>query len=167
MKIRQGFVSNSSSSSFIVAFPKDMEKTDAAVHQYLFGDNFGAITAYDWIGTFGTAEIAAQVAQDLREQEANVADNITEALGGHLPGAPDFDNFRKRRPDGNGYDYDWPAYEKASEEFRAKMAEKIQKEFEGKDVYTFEYSDNDGNFFCTMEHGGIFDNVPHMRVSNH
>ena len=166
MKIRQGFVSNSSSSSFIVAFPKDMEISSDAVQSYLFGEET-AITAYDWIGTFGTKEIADQVTRDMRAQTPNVDEQIAEALGGHLPGAPNYESFRKRKPDGKGYDYDWDAYEKASSEHRAVMAEKIKAEFQGMDVYTFEYSDNDGNFFCTMEHGGIFDNVPHMRVSNH
>lgn len=166
MKIRQGFVSNSSSSSFIVAFPKGMEISSDNVQNYLFAGQ-EAITAYDWIGTFTAKEIAEQVTRDMRAQTPNVDEQIAEALGGHLPGAPNFDSFRKRSADGKGYDYDWDAYEKASSAHRAIMAEKIKSEFEGMDVYTFEYSDNDGNFYCTMEHGGIFDNVPHMRVSNH
>jgi hypothetical protein len=90
-----------------------------------------------------------------------------EALGGHIAGAPDMDQFRKRRADGPGYDYDWDAYSKSSDEFREKMAEKIKAEFAEMNLFTFEYSDNDGNFFCTMEHGGVFDNVPHVRISNH
>lgn len=167
MKIRQGFVSNSSSSSFIVAFPKDMEVTSDNVHNHLFGPAFSSITAYDWIGTFSTKEIADQVTRDIREQKPNVDEQIAEALGGHLPGSPDMDRFRVRKADGKGYDYDWDAYTAANAAFRAQMAEKIKKEFAGQDVYTFEYSDNDGSFMCTMEHGGIFDNVPHMRISNH
>lgn len=167
MKIRQGFVSNSSSSSFIVAFPKGMEVTSENVHNHLFGPAFSAITAYDWIGTFSTKEIADQVAQDMRGQTPNVDENITEALGGHIPGSPDMDRFKTRKPDGKGYDYDWDAYSAARDAFRLKMAENVKKEFAGQDIYTFEYSDNDGNFMCTMEHGGIFDNVPHMQISNH
>lgn len=166
MKIRQGFVSNSSSSSFIVAFPKDIEKTEMSIHKYLFGEKFGVLCPYEWHEAVSTGQAAAEVLKDMLAQEANNQENIIEALGGHLPGAPDFDHFRKRKPDG-GYDYDWEAYSKASEEHRARMAEKIKAEFEGKDVYTFEYSDNDGSFYVTMEHGGVFDNVPHMRVSNH
>ena len=166
MKIRGGFVSNSSSSSFIVAFPKDMEISSDNVQNYLFAGQEN-ITAYDWIGTFTAKEIADQVTRDMRAQTPNNDEAISEALGGHLPGSPNFDNFRKRAADGKGYDYDWDAYEKASSAHRAKMAEKIKAEFEGMDVYTFEYSDNDGNFYCTMVHGGIFDNVPNMRISNH
>ena len=166
MKIRQGFVSNSSSSSFIVAFPKGMEISSDNVQNYLFADQ-ESITAFDWIGTFSSKEIAEQVTRDMKAQTPNAAEYINEALTGHLPGAPDYESFRKRGADGKVNDYDWDAYDKASEKHRAAMAEKIKSEFEGMDIYTFKYSDNDGNFFCTMEHGGIFDNVPHMKVSNH
>ena len=166
MKVRKGFVSNSSSSSFIVAFPKDMEVSSDSVQNYMFnGQEF--VTAYDWIGTFGAKEIADRVVRDMRDQKPNDAEAIIEAMGGHLPGSPSLDRFRVRKEDGKGFDYDCEAYEKASSEFRAQMLEKLKKEFEGMDIFTFEYSDNDGNFFCTMEHGGIFDNVPHLRISNH
>ena len=33
--------------------------------------------------------------------------------------------------------------------------------------YRFHYADEDGGFWCVMEHGGIFDNVPHERTSHH
>ena len=36
MKIRSGFVSNSSSASFIIAFPKDMDLVGRKLHDYLF-----------------------------------------------------------------------------------------------------------------------------------
>ena len=37
----------------------------------------------------------------------------------------------------------------------------------GKDVYIFEFSDNDSKEGCILEHGGTFDRVPHERISNH
>lgn len=166
MKIRQGFVSNSSSSSFIVAFPRNLEISTDSVKEYLFKDKT-AICAYDWHGTFSTEQIAEQVANDMSKQTPNDDKEIQEAMGGHLPGAPNYEAFRVRKADGKGYDYDWDAYEKANTEFSNKMAEKIKQEFGEMNIFTFEYSDNDGSFFCTMEHGGIFDGVPHLRVSNH
>ena len=137
-----------------------------AVKNYLLHGQ-EAICVYDWIGTFSANEIAEQVFKDMSAQTPNVNEQILEALGGHIAGAPNMDQFRKHREDGKGYDYDWDAYDKASDEFREKMAEKIKAEFAEMDLFTFEYSDNDGNFFCTMEHGGVFDNVPHVRISNH
>ena len=137
-----------------------------AVKNYLMPDQ-EAICVYDWIGTFSASDIANQVFKDMSAQTPNVNEQILEALGGHIAGAPNMDQFRKHREDGKGYDYDWDAYDKASDEFREKMAEKIKAEFAEMNLFTFEYSDNDGNFFCTMEHGGVFDNVPHVRISNH
>lgn len=166
MKIRQGFVSNSSSSSFIVAFPRDFQISSDSVQSYLFAGQ-QSIVAYDWIGTFDTKQIADVVTSDMRAQTPNNHEAITEALGGHLPGAPSYEAFRKKKENGTGYDYDWTAYEEASSKYREVIASKIKTEFEGMDIYTFEYSDNDGNLYCTMEHGGIFDNVPNMRISNH
>lgn len=34
-------------------------------------------------------------------------------------------------------------------------------------VVSFEFSDNDGDFMAHMEHGDIFRNVPHTRISRH
>jgi len=54
---------------------------------------------------------------------------------------------------------------------RSKLAKIDAKKFmddnAGKSIYIFEYSDNDGEFECTMEHGGIFQNLPNIVVSHH
>ena len=34
-------------------------------------------------------------------------------------------------------------------------------------VFTFEFSDNDGNIFSVLEHGNTFVNLPHIKVSRH
>lgn len=34
-------------------------------------------------------------------------------------------------------------------------------------IFSVSYSDNDGEFMSYMEHGGIFDNVNHIRISHH
>ena len=38
MKIRTGFVANSSSASFVIAFPKDLDLVGRKLHDYLFPD---------------------------------------------------------------------------------------------------------------------------------
>ena len=164
MKVRQGFVSNSSSSSFIVAFPKDFEITSKNVRQYLFSDR-EYVSAYG--DAYGTDHVADQVTRDLRAQEPNREEALCEALEGHDPNGPDINDFRVKRKDGPGSTYDWVAYNKAREEHTKKVIEKFKAEYAGMNLYVFEYSDNDGDFYCTMEHGDIFGAVPSITISNH
>lgn len=164
MKVRQGFVSNSSSSSFIVAFPKDFEITSDNVRQYLFG-NQEDVFAYH--GVFSTEHVADQVTRDMLAQTPNDEDVIKENLGGHDPDGPDLYEFKRKREGSPGYEYDWDAYTKASDEHRQKVFDRLKTEHADMNLFVFEYSDNDGDFFCTMEHGGIFNKVPGIRISNH
>lgn len=52
-----------------------------------------------------------------------------------------------------------------------KIAKKDVKNFladnKGKFVFTVSYSDNDGSTGCTLEHGDIFRNAPHITINNH
>lgn len=34
-------------------------------------------------------------------------------------------------------------------------------------IYVFEYSDDDGDYFAEMEHGEIFKKLPHIRINKH
>ena len=74
MKIRQGFVSNSSSSSFLVMFPKEM-KSKEEVHNALFpnGKEF-SISSYNWQGDdfiYSSEQISNQVWSDIKNQDPN------------------------------------------------------------------------------------------------
>lgn len=163
-------MSNSSSSSFVVAFPENV-KTTEEVKKYLFGD-LEHVEYYDY-GT-STLEAAKCIADDMKGQRGGKK-RIQDALrGGYQHGAPDFENFRipdpsnpqKRKWD---LEIDWKAYEKATKAFEKELYENFMKQVpEGYKVYTFHYSDNDGAFFCTMEHGDVFDAAAvHLRISHH
>jgi hypothetical protein len=56
-------------------------------------------------------------------------------------------------------------------ELQEKIAEEDAQNFlddnKGKFIFIISYSDNDGTQGCTMEHGNIFRNVPHVRISQH
>jgi len=66
MKTRNGFVSNSSSSSFIVVFPKK-PTTEKQVHKLLFNGSEGSLNT-DYYDSKPYADIAAQVFNDLKKK---------------------------------------------------------------------------------------------------
>lgn len=158
MKIRQGFVSNSSSSSFIVAFPKDMEVTKEAIKDYVFGDK-KYIHYYDY--SIDTDTAAERILEQMKDQKPSDLKNITDNCHGWVEGYPELDNFRTM----DNHKIDWVAYSRATDEHRAKFVAQLITNLEGKDVYAFEFSDNEGD--AALEHGGTFDRVPHERISNH
>ena len=75
MKIRTGFVSNSSSSSFVVFFSKKPE-TAEEMKKLLYGDLKRKAT-YDWMdGVFDTIELATVVFNDLKNKKPATYDEI-------------------------------------------------------------------------------------------
>jgi hypothetical protein len=82
MKIRNGFVSNSSSSSFIVAF-KRLPETVEELKEMLFGDN-NFVSFYDEKAS--ALEVASRVFNDLAKQakDLSVSEVIDRAASGVL-----------------------------------------------------------------------------------
>lgn len=71
MKTRNGFVSNSSSSSFVVAFPKKPENEEE-VYQMMFNGKDGLINPYpEFYTTMTHREIASRVFEDLQLDQNN------------------------------------------------------------------------------------------------
>lgn len=171
MKVRSGFVSNSSSSSFVVAFPKGIDPNDVdAIHQYLYGKaGQTLITTSYGEGGLSTTRAAELIAEDMQRTPPNNPDNISDAFSGWLPGAPEFNDFfdyRTKMSDDERRKC-FEAYGKAQDEFQLNLQNQITEEWKDFDLYTFEFSDNDGDLWATLEHGNTFKNVPHKCISKH
>ena len=148
MKTRTGFVSNSSSSSFIVIMDKK-PKSAKELQKAMFGDKENMI-AY---GTpIPTKQAAESVFKSLRKQKPLP---IRKAIMLLETGVVE-----------RGGKSIYPHDAESSEDMQRVMAE-LANLAKGRQVFAFTYSDNDGNFESTMEHGDIFRNFDHFVVSHH
>jgi hypothetical protein len=177
MKLRNGFVSNSSSSSFIVEF-KNVPKSRKELQDILFGDRQEYHYPY---GTkfFSTDDVAAIVWNDMQGGPANKED-IEDRIDGGYPIADHIvGHFLKHsEPQCSDFEYkdsegkratDWAAYKKAWDEYTGQFKRFVNWDAveEGR-VFTFEYSDNEGQQQCAMERGNLFENAYNvLKVSNH
>jgi len=185
MKIRNGFVSNSSSSSFIVAFDEIPESADA-LQELLFGDTQELDVYGDPVPTKTLAQV---VWNDIQAQLhklpyslETIADDLHNLvywdmfyIEKEIPGIPGCYTSRQyRKHYWEKYKEKGPERDKAREEEEKEIyanqeeaARKFLEENEGKVILRFAYSDNDGDVSTTLEHGNVFQNLPHKRISNH
>ncbi len=58
-------------------------------------------------------------------------------------------------------------YDKLNKKVCSKKAFEFLSQHEGKYLYIFNYGDDDGEFMSEMEHGFTFRNLPHLHLSHH
>ena len=195
MKVRNGFVSNSSSSSFIVGFPK-LPSSPEDLEKMMF-DESGLVQPYDFSQGTPTIEIAKRVFADMSKDNWKAARlNKRKAIEliqyGHYPGKPPYDfnkvdesdKIREAYKEETGKDiWDETAdpkvrkhYDKVVRKERAaerKLDTLCAKAFiegfwpslRGTKVFQFEYADDGGE--SDFEHGNIFSHFPHVQISKH
>jgi len=159
VKIRNGFVSNSSSSNFIVVFDKKPKSQDD-LKKKLFPNQDVFPNPYPEFQdpkSWPTAQVVATIWEMIKEQKPNNKEAILDAISqGYYEGYPEMDLLKQG---------DFDEFEKA---WKAG-AEKLAKRFylPNKFVYVFSFSDNDGEYWSALEHGDTFENVKHIRISCH
>ena len=85
------------------------------------------------------------------------------------------ENFREtnadyvnlQREESEHRDRTWTEKRNLEEELAEADAKNFLEDNKDKFVFLVDYSDNDGEVSSKMEHGDIFRNVPHVRVSHH
>jgi hypothetical protein len=169
MKTRTGFVANSSSSSFIIALPKAPENV-LDLHTMLFPGGIESLPhPYKDDEVYSSIQVAEQVWSDIQIQKTATAEQVQEEFQyGYSDGQPemDWDKYQRIKNEKAQQAFR-DKYTDAVEAHHAKMAEQLLKEYERKALFIVEYTDDEDRFQCFMEHGDVFRNIPHTRISKH
>lgn len=148
MKIRNGFVSNSSSSSFIVVFPWEPTCADD-VHTILFGQDEKLLGEDYYDDKF---KLPSRWAAEL----------IWRDIQKHKPDHPDF----TRRMEATKEELDSLLYE--DEHYRGTVVKALlEAVFLRKPVYMFEYADNESSAESILHSGAAFENAQMFCISHH
>ncbi len=167
MKIKLSFVTNSSSSSFVVAFPKRIKFLDD-VKKYI--EDKKAKTVFN--DAINQRPLIAKPTGKKVLKEV-----IAKLNSGYYPTAPDwlddFEAFKKEHSLTTAEVYKTflkefdEKFGKKCTEVLGPIAKKFLTEAEGQYIYFFEYGDEDGEYFSEMEHGSTFKLLKHLIISNH
>ena len=163
MKTRSMFVSNSSSSSFIVALDKEYNSED--MNQKLFDGN-KSIKGYYSDGFMSVESLMAYVDAAFNKDGAKIItfEQFCEAYSLKYNTGPDMNDFESSNP--NHRYYDWDAYNNAVDEFKAKECDKIWPKYKESAknglLYNIGFGDDD-QIGCELEHNtdwcGMFNGI--------
>jgi hypothetical protein len=186
VKVRSGFVSNSSSSSFIVAFPKRPESVEE-VQEFVFKkDDFFHNPYYEYrsfdhnIEMWPTSEIAEIIWKDICQQSPMTDAEVAERTNtGWFEGYPEayeewihsnWEYWKALPPEEQRayYDRKYAHVKEIAEDVASRFITMARGVLgDSCCFYEFEYSDNDGELYSSMEHGGLFERMLHLTINKH
>lgn len=168
MKTRYGFVSNSSSSSFILNFPNGKPKSKDELQKILFGERKEYHVPYD------TEFYPSDVIADAIWSQLSIASVATkeEILNIIKNGYPSLEPWVEKMltvkyPEVDNYATNNKISWKVWEAEHNKYAEQFMTMFHDDKYYILEFSDRDSSLQGAIEHGTALNSVTTLKISHH